>query len=405
MTASERSDGSGAKGKVVTLRGGQGGEGGGKKPVDPALVYFPDGLKRHYMDLLLRYKKQLAEKTRKRVGWLAIRDLIMAREDALLAEAEGWLEQDLKVNRPRSDLVRLDDFKGWYNPKNSHLPTNTKFQYIDRFIRGLRVSGLLDEVELAASDARREYHRESLANFYQTQKALRGNEPPGYQAELAGILDNTIFAAYCRRQGDDPSFESNFLLLLFCHAFKGYISPVEVVACLIPPGIELGPLRLGTVQTTALDCLRRFDTLSSGLIYLYSGFIVFERYALSSPMKTSAASASLVLSSPSEAGVAQSMLTSFLPRHFNLRVFLFPTAAEEQDAPIPVNSAIAWPVDGGDLFRQLGVEIISEPKMTYWIDRPRTDALAGFVQVSERGPQYGSLLELRDKFAIGYRPC
>jgi V/A-type H+-transporting ATPase subunit E len=36
---------------------------------------------------------------------------------------------------------------------------------------------------------------------------------------------------------------------------------------------------------------------------------------------------------------------------------------------------------------------------------PRSDPLAGFVQISERGPQYASLLELRDKFAIGYRPC
>lgn len=404
MTASERSDGPGAKGKVVTLRGGKAGEAGGKKPVDPALVYFPDGLKRHYMDLLLRYKQQLSKESGKAVGWLAIRDRIMAREDALEAEAKQRSGYGVKVDRPRSDLVRLDDFKGWYNPKNSHLPTNTKFQYIDRFIRGLRVEGLLDEVERAASDAKREYHRECLAIFYHPQNAFQGNEPAGFQAELAKILDSTMFAAYCRPQGDDPSFESQYLLLLFCHAFKGNISPVDVIACVIPPGLESGPLQLGTVQSTALDCLRRFDTLSSRLIYLYSGFIVLERYGLASPMRTTGASASLALSSPSGASAAQSMLTSFFPHHYNPPVFLFPTAVEQQEAAIPVNSAIAWPAEGGDLFRQLGVEIISQ-STTYWIDRPRSDPLAGFVQISERGPQYASLLELRDKFAIGYRPC
>ncbi|MBN8913232.1 MAG: hypothetical protein J0H65_14480 [Rhizobiales bacterium] len=404
MTASERSDGSGAKGKVVTLRGGQGGEAGVKKPVDPALVYFPDGLKRHYMDLLLRYKNQLSKESGKAVGWLAIRDRIMAREDALVAEAKQRSGYGVKVDRPRSDLVRLDDFKGWYNPKNSHLPTDPKFQYIDRFIRGLRVNGLLDVVEREVSSAKREYHRECLAIFYHPQNAFQGNEPSGFQSELARILDSTIFAAYCRPQGDDPSFERQYLLLLFCHAFKGNISPVDVVACVIPPGLEAGPLRSGSVQTTALECLRRFDTLSSRLIYLYSGFIVLERYGLGSPMRTPGASASLALSSPTGASVSQSMLTSFLPRHFNPRVFLFPTAAEEQDASIPVNAAIAWPAEGVELFRQLGVEIISQ-STTYWIDRPRSDPLAGFVQVSERGPQYVSLLELRDKFAIGYRPC
>lgn len=403
MSASERSDGPGAKGKVVTLRSGKAGEAGGKKPVDPALVYFPDGLKRHYMDLLLRYKNELTRTSRKRVGWLAIRDQIMAEEDAVEAEKEGWNDQDKKVNRPRSDLVRLDDFKGWYNPKNNHLPTNTKFQYIDRYIRGLRVEGLLDEIERTASDAKREYHRESLAIFYRPQMGFKGNEAE--QVELARILDRTVFAAYCRPQGDDPSFESQYLLLLFCHAFKGNISPVEVVACLLPPGLVAEPIGVGGVRSTALDCLRRFDTLSSGLIYLYSGFIVLESYAALSPMKTSGASASLILTNPSCASVSQSMLTSDLSRHYNPRVFLFPTAAEEQDAPIPVNSAIAWPLDGPNVFRQMGVEVISESRGTYWLDRPRTDPLAGFVQISERGPQYVSLLELRDKFAIGYRPC
>jgi hypothetical protein len=144
--------------------------------------------------------------------------------------------------------------------------------------------------------------------------------------------------------------------------------------------------------------------LSSRLIYLYSGFIVLERYGMASPMRTSGASASLALSSPTGASVSQSMLTSFLPRHFNPRVHLFPTTAEEQEAAIPVNAAVSWPVDEVDLFRRMGVEIISQ-STTYWLDRPRSDPLAGFVQISERGPQYVSLLELRDKFAIGYRPC
>jgi len=404
MTASERPEGSGAKGKVVTLRSGQGGKVGGKKPVDPALVYFPDGLKQHYMDLLLRYKKQLAQESRKRVGWQAIRDQMMAREDALEAEEKRRLGVDVTVDRPRSDLLKLDDLKGWFNPQNTHLPSDPKFQYIDRYIRGLRAEGLLDEVERAASDAKREYHRECLAIFYQPQKAFQGNEPATHQGELARILDSTMFVAYCRPETDDPSFERQYLLLLFCHAFKGNISPVDVIGCVIPPSLEAGPLRVGTVQTTALECLRRLDTLSSRLVYLYSGFIVLERFGLASPMRTTGVSASLTLSNPSGAGVSQSRLTSFLPRHFNPRVFLFPTAAEEQDAAIPVNAAIAWPVDGGDLFRQLGVEVISQSS-TYWIDRPRSDPLAGFVQVSERGPQYGSLLELRDKFAIGYRPC
>lgn len=404
MTASERSDGSGAKGKVVTLRRSGGGEEGGRTPVDPALVYFPEGLKRHYMDLLLRYKQQLAMETGKRVGWLAIRDRIMAHEDALEVEKQRRLGVDVTVDRPRSDRVKVGDFKQWFLPGNTHLPMDWKFQYIDRFIRGLRAEGLLDEVEREASNAKREYHRECLAIFYHPQNAFQGNEPAGYEAELAGILDGTTFAAYCRPQIDDPSFEREYMLFLFCHTFKGHISPVDVVACVVPPGLVSGALQVGSVQSTALECLRRVDTLSARLIHLYSGFIVLERYGLSSPMRTSAASASLVLSNASGAGAAQSMLTVFFPRHYNPPVFLFPTAAEERDGAIPVSSAITWPAGGADLFRQLGVEVISQSK-TYWIEGPRTDPLAGFVQISERGPQYGGLQELRDKFAIGYRPC
>lgn len=404
MSHSQSEKGGGAKGKVVTLPGAKGGSEVAKKVADPAIVYFPDGLKRHYMDLLLRYKEQLSEESGKRVGWLAIRDQIMAREDALVAEKASRLGYGVKVDRPRSDLVSVNDVKGWYNPKKDHLPSDTKFQYIDRFIRGLRASGALDAVEIAASDAKREYQREALAIFYRPQAAFQANDPVRYQGELARILDNTIFAAYCRSAVDDQSPESQYLLLLFCHAFKGNISPVDVVACLIPPGLEPGQLRLQSLQSTALDCLGRFDALMSRLTYLYSGFIVLESYAHASPVKTSAASASLVLSNPSGAGATQSWLTSFLPRHYNPRVHLFLTTAEEQDAPIPVNSAITWPVDQEDLFRRLGIETISQGA-TYWLDKPRSEPLAGFVQVSERGPQYVSLLELRERYSIGYRPC
>lgn len=375
----------------------------GPKKDDPALMYYPDGLKRHYMDLLLRYKLQLAKDSGKRVGWQSLRDRIMEREDAEEAAEKRRQGYGGLKDRPRSPLVNAEDFKGWYKPGNSHLPTNEKFQFIDRFIRGLRLNGQLDEIERIASDNRREYHRESLANFYRLTGELKRNEEA--LAQIALMLNHTIFAAYCRQPLEDPSFELQYLLFMFAHEFKGHISPVEIVACRLPAWLAPKAIRAGSLVSSALGCLTIVDTLASPLVYLYSGFIVLESYALRSPEMTQGASASLILSNPSGAGVGQKMLSALSLPHENSRVFLFPASSFAQDADIPINGVIAWPEGGSNVFNEMGCQIIAKPGSTYWLDRPREDALAGFVQITERSPQFNSLRELKEKFAIGYRPC
>lgn len=131
------------------------------------VLYYPDLFKRHYMDVLARYRETLAHRAGKPVGWQTIRDLVMAHEDEKLSKAQGdrW-QVDVGTDRPRSTLVTVEDFKGWYDPKKKHLPSDIKFQYIERYVRGLRVTGEIDAIEQELDQLQIDYIRDALHLFY-----------------------------------------------------------------------------------------------------------------------------------------------------------------------------------------------------------------------------------------------
>lgn len=194
------------------------------------VLYYPDAFKRHYMDVLGRYRIALAERNGKPVGWQAMRDLVMSPEDQRLAKERGRRDgTDIQKDRPRSGLVSLEDFKGWYHREKSHLPSDIKFQYIERFVRKLRITGEIDAIECALDEAQLEYIREALHVFYR---------PVPYAGE-GGILRavnmpliESLVSYGCFELDAEflemPDGQKGVCLLLL-RDYLSHITPVEIV--------------------------------------------------------------------------------------------------------------------------------------------------------------------------------
>lgn len=194
------------------------------------LLYYPDAFKRHYMDVLARYRFALAERTGKPVGWQAMRDMVMAPEDKRLATERARRDgTDVQKDRPRSELVNLEDFKGWYHPKKSHLPSDIKFQYIERFIRQLRITGEIDAIERALDEAQLEYIREALHEFYRLvpypdwiKQSLEFNMP-----RIESMVSYGCFKLQTELLAMPQGQKGTCLLLL--REYVSHITPVEIV--------------------------------------------------------------------------------------------------------------------------------------------------------------------------------
>lgn len=409
MSQSESKDGGGAQGNVVAFRSAD--EGVGKKGADPAIVYFPDGLKRHYMDLLLRYKQEQSELRGKPVGWQTIRDEVMAREDALVAARMRRQKLEVEVDRPRSDLVTLEDFKGWYHRSKSHLPSDVKFQYIDRFLRGLRAEGALDSVESAWVRARRAYLMEALGAFYKPDIAYcdidyQGGGDTKYAEKAARSIDRKIFVADFLPEADTAfPGEGRYLFIVFCGEVENSICPANILACFVPRAVNIAPSVEGGLKSVALSWLKELDLLACRYIYQYAGFIVAEKYGSVSPLDTLALAANFVLCNPSGASQLASGLQLRLPRQYNPRVHVFETPAGKAEADrAEVKTAISWPLNKDEFFRALGLELITQPA-TSMLDAVSHESLAGFVEVSDGWAGFEALCDLRERVSVGYRPC
>gem|GEM_PF-5263293 len=200
-----------------------------------AVLYYPEAFKRHYMDVLACFRDDLAERSGKPVGWQAIRDMVMQPEDErLTAELSGERDR-IKVDstRPRSPLVTLEDFKGWYHPRKSHVPSDIKFQYIERFVRSLRISGKIDEIERELDLAQGEYIRDALHLFYRpvpfagTKVVIR--------EDWLGTVKRLVSSACFRLKaeslgiggGDDDGDAECFLILREYHG--SHVTPLDIV--------------------------------------------------------------------------------------------------------------------------------------------------------------------------------
>jgi hypothetical protein len=194
------------------------------------VLYYPDAFKRHYMELLARYREALSNQTGKAVGWQSIRDQVMAPEDQVLSRAQGdrW-QVDVGTDRPRSPLVTLEDFRGWYNPQKSHLPSDIKFQYIERYVRLLRVTGEIDAIERELDQVQIDYIRDALHLFYRPvpyageTEILRGLN----MERIERLVSHGCFELETALLPFPPG-QTGKCLLLF-RDYVSHITPVEIL--------------------------------------------------------------------------------------------------------------------------------------------------------------------------------
>ena len=204
------------------------------------VLYYPDAFKRHYMDVLDRYRAELSQRAGKPVGWQTIRDHVMEREDRELAglAANRW-QVDVGTDRPRSALVTREDFKGWYHSKKTHLPSDIKFQYIERYVRLLRVTGEIDPIERELDQVQIDYIRDALHLFYRPvpyagqTEILRGINMERIERLVSHgcfELDTALLPL--------PPGQTGKCLLLF-RDYVSHITPVEIL--LVRQRAEGGP--------------------------------------------------------------------------------------------------------------------------------------------------------------------
>jgi len=196
-----------------------------------AVLYYPDAFKRHYLEILDRYRQELARQSGKPVGWKTIRNMVMVREDEMLAKERGGKRDRINVEttRPESTAVSENDLKGWYDKDKSHLPSDVKFQYIERFVRFLRKSGTIDDIERALDLAQGEYVRDALHLFYRphsyggTRIVLKERE-----LGLAGkFVSGGCFELEARWLGDGAPRAAVCLFLV--RDYGNHVTPVDIV--------------------------------------------------------------------------------------------------------------------------------------------------------------------------------
>lgn len=196
-----------------------------------AVLYYPDAFKRHYLEILDRIRQELARQGGKPVGWKTIRNMVMAPEDEKLAREKGGQRDRINVEttRPESTAVSENDFKGWYDKDKSHLPSDVKFQYIERFVRFLRKSGAIDDIERALDLSQGEYVRDALHLFYRPN-SYGGDRLVLKERDLAlaeKFVSGGCFEVEAQWLGDRPPRPAVCLLLV--RDYGNHVTPVDIV--------------------------------------------------------------------------------------------------------------------------------------------------------------------------------
>lgn len=397
MSDTESQDEEAAKGKILPLPPSPAASGETER--FEGAPFFPPTLKRHYLDLLAQFKTKLSADSGRAVGWQRVRDLIMEPEDTLLAASYASSSLRIDNTRPRSTALTLDDLKGWFGPKAAHLPSDQKFQHIDRFIRGLRLSGDLDGIELSVATAERDYVHEALVTFYRPSSAYAYPSTETDHKVYSAIegaatiaLDRAQFVAECHApadaKGDLPANGSrdHFLLFLLCHKIRHGITPVDVIASF--PGIDSGyrptvtlPHKNGHGKLKPPRLHDSVDLKNCVNLPLYSGFVVPERAGLDARTQPYLC-CKFVLTKYSRAHHANEGLAAWGRRTYHPRLDL-------------LFDPSCFILQG-----QLDDEIMragAAANIKFEYGEPRV----GFASVpDDDGTRY-----LRHKFAKGYRPC
>lgn len=381
------------KGNVVPFR--KGSSGGASSSGEQVIVpYYPDKLKTYYLDLLLRYKNQRAKERGRGYGWQSIRNEIMASEDEKLVQARRKQKINVDVDRPRSEDFNTDDLKGWYRRGNSHLPTDFKFQYIDSFIRGLRLEGRIEAIERVISEARREYFRESITQFYRPDLAFPKQiyaEAKDPRNEVHALMNRAVFVGVCQKGYEglirvpDHGAPTRFVVILLCGEFKRCAVPVELFACFLDDDVwnEAQSVMVGQFRSIGPDLISRCKFDKVRVISIFSGFFVPE--SLGANMGLEVVAGSLFTAKPSDAFISHQGLPHHTPRYYEPKVHVF-------NAHGGAILILGTPVDA---LLTLGlVPIVDSSEL-------KLENQSGLVKCRENI----FLQELRAKFEIGYRLC
>lgn len=375
------------KGNVVPFPAAQGVQAGLRE--DQLVVpYYPDKLKRYYLDLLLRYKNQRAKELGRGYGWQSIRDEIMSAEDEELVEVMRKRKINVDVDRPRSPYLTVDDLKGWYRAGNSHLPSDLKFQYIDRLIRGLRLEGRIEAIERALSEARREYFRESVTQFYRPDLAFPKQidaEAKDPRVEVHEFMNRAVFVGVCQKGYEglqkmpDHGAPTRFVVILLCGEFKRCAVPVDLLACFLDDMAwsEAQSASSGPYRSIATNLISRCNTNEAHVISLYSGFFVPE--VLTGIAVAEMVAGLLLTAKPSDTAPYNQGFPHGIPRYYSTTIRFHNSRG----------GAMLVEETPGDPLIFLGLAPIKE------------DNQSGLVKCGSNP----FLEELRGKFEIGYRPC
>lgn len=345
-----------------------------------APYYFPDALKRHYLDLLRQLKEQQSVTSGKRVGWLTIRDQIMKPEDDELAASLSAHKHriDVESTRPRSAMLELNDLKGWFNPKTSHLPSDVKFQYIDRFIRSIRLAGELDAIEHKVRESEREYLREAMLQFCRPKHASSAQ----YEKHIGKTLDDHLAALDTASfvgitDNDDKERQScrsrcdQIVFVMLCHKYRHGTLPFDLVACFVPSHVEI------ETDTTYLHTMRekseqvaqalfRLQIVNLPMVPIFSGFLIVESFPHDMSLKTI-----LHLTKPSNAHSSHEGLAKDIGRYQSVPAYV--VVQNDGQASIGWNHSFPTP---------------------------------GFGKLMLKIPEQAcDLHRIREKFSGGYSPC
>jgi len=202
-----------------------------QRPAYLHLLYYPDAFKRHYLDILQAYREELSRRTGKRVGWQTIRDMMMDPEDREVAAKSARLGTDNEKAKLRSTLVTLDNMKSWMD--DGILPSDVKFQYVERFIRSLRISGDVDEIESALDAAQGEYVRDAMRLFYRPSPNSV-DMPDDLRALILSAARNLIsgacFALPAKMIASEPASDNVPVCLLLFREYTDHVTPLDIVS-------------------------------------------------------------------------------------------------------------------------------------------------------------------------------
>lgn len=237
------------------------------------LLYYPDAFKRHYMELLRRYRDELSQQTGRRIGWQTIRDMMMEPEDRAVSDSLARSGAANDKARVRSTLVTLDNMKSWMD--DDILPSDVKFQYVERFIRSLRVRGQLDEIEHALDHAQREYIGDALRLFYRPSPSVcrePGERQDRIMPGVRELLSHSCYVLPALAIESEPAQARVSVCLLILHDYGDHVTPLDIVSLREAPpsgapldAVDFVPLYTGFLITETILPAIDLPTVSSEL--------------------------------------------------------------------------------------------------------------------------------------------